>query len=78
MRAQRIDRGVVAGKLRLGQGRVDFIVANLMDQHARPLGAAFQLGDQMMFRLPDAWRDRPEAERADRIVAHLGRENDIF
>ena len=44
MGAQRLDRVVAAGQFRLGQGRVDLVVADLVQQHGRPALAAPELG----------------------------------
>ena len=48
MGSERIGAGVVAGEFRLGQGRVDFAVANLVDQDRRAAGAALQFWRQVV------------------------------
>ncbi len=77
MRPQRLCGVELPRQFGLGQRRVDFVMADLMDQDARAFRAALQFRDQVMLRLPDIRRDRAQAERTDRI-AHFGRENDIF
>lgn len=57
---------------------MDFVVANLVDQHTRAFRAAFQAWDQVVFRLPYIRRDGAKAEGAGRISHFLARENDIF
>ena len=48
MGSERVGAGVVAGEFRLGQGRVDFAVANLVDQDRRAAGAALQFWRQVV------------------------------
>lgn len=68
MRAQRFRRREIPRKLRFGQNRMDFVVADLMDQDALALSAALQLGHEMMDGLLRLGRDRTQAERTDGIV----------
>ncbi|EAQ12690.1 hypothetical protein RB2654_15430 [Rhodobacterales bacterium HTCC2654] len=72
MGEQRLGRVVDTGKLGLGQGRVDFLVADVVEQHRLAAFAAFQARDQVMARLRNAFGDRAGADRADR-VACVGR-----
>ncbi len=65
MRAQRFGRVIVARKFGFGQGRVDFVVADLMHTHDRPALAALQLGRQVVQALPGVRRDWAQADRAD-------------
>lgn len=60
----------MSGQLSFGQGRVDFIVTNLMQQHDRPALAALELGDQMMQALPRICGNLPAAQRANRHRKH--------
>lgn len=70
MTAQGLWRVIVAGELCLAECRMDFLVANVMQQnHGSPL-AALQLGDQMMKTLRDIPRNRPPAQGACWIVSH--------
>ena len=61
MGAQRVDAAEVACKLGLGQGGVDFPVADVMQQHGGAALAALELGDQVMTALRDVRRDRTVA-----------------
>ena len=70
MRAQGLDCRIVARQFSLGQGCVNFIVANLMQPNDRPAFAAFECRDQLMQGLRRVWRYGPAAERADRVVHH--------
>lgn len=72
MGAQRLDAAVVSRQLGLRQGGVDFIVADLMQQHDRPTLPAAQLWDQMVPALFGMGRDRTLAERTSRGVIHDG------
>ena len=51
MGAERINRIEVTGQFRLGQGGMDFRVADVMQQNHWAALAALELGDQMMQRL---------------------------
>ncbi len=78
MRPQGPGRVEPPRQLRLDQRGVDLIVADLVDQFARNLGVALQLGGQLMFGLYDIRQDRSKAKGTDRIDHFLARENDIF
>lgn len=69
--AQCFYRVKVAGQLGLGQGGVDFVVADLMQQDGRAALAAFEFGDKMVQALLCEGRDRTFAQGADRII-HRG------
>ncbi len=72
MRAQGYDRVEVARQFGLGQGGMDFFVADLMQQNRWSALASFEFWDQMM-QAAASVRDRAVAKRADRIaVRHDG------
>ena len=73
MGAQRLGRVEVACQFGLGQGGVDFVVADLMHQNRGPALAAFELGDQMVQALAGYCRNGAATERADGVggVGHL-------
>ena len=71
MAAQGVDAVVAAGQFGLGQGSVNLIVANLMEQHDRPALAAAQFRRQVMKALLGIRRDRAVAKRADGQIAHV-------
>ncbi len=60
--AQGFHRCVIARQLGLGQCRVDFVMANLVQQHRRPTFSTLQLGDQVMKALPGVGGNRPPAQ----------------
>jgi len=64
MGAQRLDRVEIAGQFGLGQGGVDLVMANLVQQHGRPALAAAQLGRQVVQALRGRRRDRALAQGA--------------
>ena len=68
MRAQRLHGAIRARQLRLGQRRMDLVVANLVKPHHRPALAPLQLGRQMVQALPDMRRDRTTAQRTLHIL----------
>ena len=68
MGTQRLNRIEVTGQLGFGQGGVNFVVADLVQQHRRPTLPAAQLGRQMMQGLLGMGRDWAAANRADRGV----------
>ena len=76
MGAQRLSGGIAAGKIGLGQGGVNFIMANLMHKNRRPTLAAPQFRDQVMQALGDALGDRAQAQGTDRDfgLVHAGQE----
>lgn len=78
MAPQRLDRVVTASKLGLGQGGMDFRVANLVQQHLRPTLAAAQFRRQVVTALPDMRRDRAVAKRADRVGGVSQRRSLLF
>ncbi len=67
MGAQNLDGRKVAGKVRLSQGRVDFVVADLMQQNGFATLSASQFRNQVMLALLGIWRDWPVAQGADRV-----------
>lgn len=73
MGAQGLDRVIVAGELGLGQARVDFIVANLVQPHHRPALAAFEPRHEVMQALGHVPGQGAATERTDRIrrITHL-------
>ena len=74
MRAQGFGRVKVPREFRFGQGRVNLVVANLMNKNGRPALAALEFGDQVMMALFDTRRDRAQAKGADRVgVGHVER-----
>lgn len=78
MGAERFDRRVFAGKFRLSQRSMDFVMADLMDKDRRAVPATLQLRDQVMLRLLRLRRNRAQAKRADRISHDRGRVKTIF
>ena len=72
MGAQCLDGVVAARKLRLGHRGVDFVMADLMQQHRRPALSAPQTGDQVMQALFCVRRNGPFAQGADGVIAHDG------
>ena len=64
---QSLGRVKIARQFRFGQSRMDFTVADLVQQNGRTSLATFQLGDQMMDTLLCLWRDRPVAKWANWI-----------
>lgn len=74
MGAQRFDGVVIAGQLRFGQGGMDFIVTNLMQQHDRPALTPTQFRRQVMQALLGILRDRAIAQRANGSVIHRRQE----
>ena len=71
MAAQRLGRVEMPGEFSFGQGGVDFLVADVMQQDGRAAFAALEFGDQVMGRLRHVGRDRAQAKRADRGVAGI-------
>lgn len=67
MCAQRIGCIEIARQFRLGQGRMDFIVTNLVQQHRRTALAAFQLGNEVVMGLLCMRRNGTPAKRALRV-----------
>lgn len=72
MAAQRFGRVVDAGQLGLGQGGVDLVMANLVDQHGRPALAAAQFRHKVVQALRCVRRNRAVAERANGSGIHGG------
>lgn len=70
MRAQRLDRVEIAGKLRLGHRGVNFVMADLMQQNRWAALSAAQSRDQVVQALFCVRWNRPFAQRANRIVTH--------
>ena len=54
---QSLGRVKIARQFRFGQSRMDFTVADLVQQNGRTSLATFQLGDQVMHALPCFGRD---------------------
>ena len=71
MRTQGFGCRVVTGQLGLGERRVDFLMADVMDQDCRATFPALQLGDEVMLASRDARRDRAEAKRAGGVGWHV-------
>lgn len=72
MGEERLRRVIVAGQFGLCQGRVDFLVADVMEKNRRAALAAFEFRDQVVQALRDVGRDRTLAKGADRVVLHGG------
>lgn len=70
MAAQRLGRVEAAGKLCFADGGVDFLVADVVHQDDRTLGAALGARDQVMQALRDIRRDRTVAKGAERMIVH--------
>lgn len=70
MGAQGFDGGVAARQFGLGQGGMDFIMADLVQQNDRPTLAAAQLRRQVMEALLGLRRDRALTERAEGQIVH--------
>jgi len=68
--AQGLDRVVGAGEVGLREGRVDFIMTDLVQKNHGPGLAAAEPGDKVVAALRDLGRDRAAAEGAERIVHH--------
>ena len=71
MRTQRFGRRIVAGQFSLGERRVDFLMADVMDQDRRSALTTLQLGYQMMLALRDAPRNGAKAKRAGGDGRHV-------
>jgi hypothetical protein len=67
MGAQGFYSVIAAGEFGLAQGGVDFIVADLVQEHGWPALAALEAGDQMMMALACLGRDRAATEGANRV-----------
>ncbi len=67
MGSQSLRRVELPRQLRLGQGCMDFLMADVMHQHRRTTLATLQLGNQVMHALFHAWRDWAQTQWADRI-----------
>ena len=70
MGAQGFDGVVAAGQFGLGQGGVNFIVADLMQKHDRPALAAAQFRRQVMQALLGVLWNRSLAQRAGWQIIH--------
>lgn len=70
MGSQRLDRVVAPGEVGLGQGRVDFLVADVMQKDGRPALSAAQPWRQVMQALRHVRRNRAPAQGTDRVVFH--------
>lgn len=68
MGAQRRGRVPQTRQFRLGSRGVDFVVADLMQEHDRPAFPAPELWDQVMQALWCAGKNWPLAERANGVV----------
>ena len=68
---ERLDRGVAAGEFGLGKGRVDFVVANLVQESRLTALPAAELRDEVMDALADVRRDGAAAERAHGIAGQV-------
>lgn len=69
--AQRINRVIGPRKFGFRQGRVDLVMANLVQQNRLTPFAPAQFGDQVVLALFRLGRDRALAQGANRIV-HRG------
>lgn len=67
MGAQSLDRGIVSRKVGFRNRGVNFIVANLVQQHGWSPFATTKLWYQVMQALFRVRRDRAQAQRADRV-----------
>jgi len=72
MGAQRLDGGEGPGEFGLGEGRVDLLVADMVQEHRRPALATAQFRRQVMQALRDAGRNGPSAEGAEGVIGHGG------
>ena len=70
MAAQGLGCVVDAGQLGLGQGGMNLVMADLMQQHRRPALSAAQLGHEMVQALRGIRRDRTVAQGTDRGGFH--------
>ena len=70
MRTKRFDGMEIAGELGFGQCCMNFVVADLMQQHRRAAFAAAKLRDQMVQALAGVLWDRALAKRANGVIAH--------
>lgn len=67
MGLQCLDGVVVAGEFGFGQGGVDFLVADLMEQHRGPVFTAPEPRDQVVQALWRVGWDRARAKGANRV-----------
>lgn len=68
MRFERFNRAVIPRQFRLGQSRMYFVVANLMQQNDGTTFASAQFRDQVVKALTHVRRDGPVAKWADGIA----------
>ena len=66
MALQRFYGGKVLGKFGFGEGRMDFVVTDLMQKNGLPAFAAAQLWNEVVEALFGMGRDWPLAQGADR------------
>ena len=62
MPTQSLGRGEIARQFALGQGGMDFLVADVMQKDGRTPLATFEFGHQMVCALRHIWRDRTPAK----------------
>lgn len=67
VRSQRVDCVEVARKLGFGECRVDFPMADVVQQNCWPSLATFQFGDEVVQALLHIRRDRAIAEGTNRV-----------
>ena len=68
MSPEGLNRVVVTRQFRLAQRGMDFVVANLVQQHERAAFAASEFRDQMVLTLLDLRGYRSIAQRTDRVA----------
>lgn len=68
MTPKRLGRRIAPRKLGLGQGRVDFLVADVVQENRLPALAAAQFRDQVMQALRNPRRDRATTKRTVRDI----------
>lgn len=66
--AERFGRGVVAGQFGFGQRRMNFIVADLVEQHGRSAFATAQFRHEVVQALLGVQWDRARAQGADGVA----------
>ena len=67
MAAQGFYRVIAAGKLGFGQGGVNFIVTDLVQEHGWPALAALEAGDKVVVALACFGRNRAVTQGANRL-----------
>ena len=67
MGSESVHAGIVAGQFGLGERGMNFLMADVVQQHRRPALSPFQLRDQVMKALWNTRWDRAVAKGADGI-----------